>query len=63
MDGPGAAPTAAMFELDPVSGELRLDERFGTSDDGIPGLSLDLAVWPHGSTGAARPHAALFGDR
>ena len=61
-DGPGAAPTVALFDVDPATGRLSLDERFGTTADGIPGVSFDRVDWPHGSTGPAMPHAALFGD-
>jgi hypothetical protein len=60
-DGPGAAPTVAIFGLDAATGELQLDERFGSTDDSIPGFSFDLDAWPHGETGPAMPHAALFG--
>ena len=60
-DGPDAFPTILVFEVDLATGELSLDERFGAFEDMTPGISFDRANWPHGSTGAAMPHAALFG--
>lgn len=60
-DGPGAVATVMILEVDLATGELSLDERFGAFEDSTPGISFDRVHWPHGSTGAAMPHAALFG--
>jgi hypothetical protein len=49
-----------ILRLDPATGELRPDERV-TSASGRPGyLDLAMDTWPHGKTGAAWAHAALF---
>lgn len=46
--------------LDRVSGALRLDETFTTPGARRPGVNLGREVWPHGSTGPAIPHGAVF---
>ena len=61
-DGPDAIPTIMILNVDLVTGELSVDERFGAVEDSTPGISFDRADWPHGPTGAAMPHAALFGN-
>jgi hypothetical protein len=45
-----------MVNVDPVTGALSVDRAFGR--DGIS--SLAGPDWPHGSTGAAVPHGAVF---
>ena len=60
----GIGPDAGhvlMYWVDPVSGALTLDEAFGNVDGPGPGLDMTRDEWPHGSTGAAIPHAVLFG--
>jgi hypothetical protein len=47
--------------IDPESGELSVIEDF--ADGMMPGLDLNLENWPHGSTGAVRPHGAVFSRR
>jgi hypothetical protein len=49
-----------LARLDRVSGALRLDETFTTPGARRPGVSLGREVWPHGSTGPAIPHGAVF---
>lgn len=49
-----------IFWVDTSTGRLTVDNNFGGSPDS-PGVSMDRATWPHGATGTARPHAALFG--
>ena len=44
-----------------TSGSLSLDERFRDPGSGRPGVSFERAEWPHGRTGAARPHGSVFG--
>jgi hypothetical protein len=46
--------------LDAQSGALSLDERFRDSGSDRPGVSFERAEWPHGRTGAARPHGTVF---
>ncbi|MFQ5691254.1 MAG: hypothetical protein ACE5HQ_13410 [Gemmatimonadota bacterium] len=50
-----------MYRVDPDGGVLTPDEAFGSGDGSGPGLSMAREAWPHGPTGAAVPHAVLFG--
>jgi hypothetical protein len=61
----GTAPTytVLMFDFDPVNGQLRLDESFGSSEFPKAGFSFYRDYWPHGEAGTAIPHAAVFGYR
>lgn len=45
-----------VVRFDPRTGALELDERFG--DQGW--IDFDRADWPHGATGPAVPHGAVF---
>ncbi|MEN8145968.1 MAG: hypothetical protein ABFS14_13600 [Gemmatimonadota bacterium] len=58
--GPDAGQVL-IYWVDSDSGELTLDEAFGHADGPGPGLSMARDEWPHGATGAAVPHAVLFG--
>ncbi|OFX00913.1 MAG: hypothetical protein A3E78_03580 [Alphaproteobacteria bacterium RIFCSPHIGHO2_12_FULL_63_12] len=57
----GRAPTDRLYllKLDPESGALSIDEDF-KDVDGEPGFSFTTRDWPHGWTGAATPHGAVF---
>lgn len=46
--------------LDPASGALALDERFRDAGADVPGVTFDRPAWPHGVTGPAIPHGAVF---
>jgi hypothetical protein len=46
--------------IDPATGALSLDERFRDPGSERPGVSFERAEWPHGRTGAARPHGSVF---
>jgi hypothetical protein len=46
--------------LDPETGALALDDRFRDPGADAPGVSFDRAGWPHGETGPAIPHGAVF---
>lgn len=46
--------------LDPATGSLSLDESFRDPGSDRPGVSFERAEWPHGRTGAARPHGTVF---
>lgn len=46
--------------IDPASGRLSLDETFRDKGATEPGVSFDRADWPHGATGKAVPHGAVF---
>ena len=51
--------SVAIFNIDPASGKLELDDRFRSGNSSI-GVSFGRDDWPHGKTGPADPHAALF---
>lgn len=42
------------------SGKLSLDEAFREEGSNRPGFSFDREQWPHGKTGKAIPHGAVF---
>lgn len=46
--------------IDPANGQLSLDESFREKGFATPGVSFDRANWPHGATGKAIPHGAVF---
>ena len=46
--------------IDPASGQLSLDEGFRDKGASAPGVSFDRPSWPHGATGKAIPHGAVF---
>jgi len=47
-----------VLRLDPASGRLTIDDRF-RDGDGKAGLTMTRS-WPHGWTGEAKPHGAVF---
>lgn len=49
-----------MARIDPSGGQLSLDETFRDKGSATPGVSFDRASWPHGLTGKALPHGAVF---
>ncbi|MEM9406986.1 MAG: hypothetical protein AAGA81_13195 [Acidobacteriota bacterium] len=53
-------PRVVMLDFDPRSGHLEVDTDFGEPGAELPGLRFDRAEWPHGNTGSAVPHGALF---
>ncbi|WP_058022793.1 hypothetical protein [Pseudohongiella spirulinae] len=61
----GMAPTytVLIFDFDAEAGKLSLDESFGAAEFPRAGVSFYRESWPHGDTGTAVPHAALFGYR
>lgn len=48
-----------LLKLDAGTGALSIDDRFRDAD-GQPGFSFAKRAWPHGWTGAGRPHGAVF---
>lgn len=54
-------PRVMIARFDSLSGTLSYDERFRESPTGPPGVSFARATWPHGATGPAKPHGAIFG--
>ena len=49
-----------MARIDPATGQLSLDATFRDKGSSTPGVSFDRASWPHGPTGKAMPHGAVF---
>jgi len=47
-----------LLRLDPQSGKLTIDDAFHDTD-GKPGLNMERS-WPHGWSGAGKPHGAVF---
>lgn len=58
-DEPDSRVVIARF--DSVSGALSYDERFREMQSGRRGVNFARQTWPHGATGPAKPHAAIFG--
>jgi hypothetical protein len=56
---PGAAERLYLMKLDSATGALTLDDSFRDTD-GRTGLSFANRDWPHGWTGSALPHGAVF---
>ena len=50
-----------IVDIDMTTGKLTIDEKFKMKGAGHPGLDFDRAKWPHGATGKAFVHGALFG--
>ena len=46
--------------FDETSGKLALDERFRAAGSSEPGFRTEGITWPHGGTGPAVPHGAVF---
>ena len=49
-----------ILNFNKLTGKLSLDEAFGEGDNNGPGLMVDIDEWPHGKTGAALAHGAIF---
>jgi hypothetical protein len=52
-----------LLHVDPATGRLSVDERFRDAGSDRPGVSFDRTHWPHGATGRAMPHGAVFSAR
>ncbi len=55
-------PRVFVATIDPETGDLALDEAFRDPGGDRAGVSFGRAEWPHGRTGAAKPHGTVFGD-
>ena len=60
LSAEGKHPSVRMVRFDSTTGTLTWDARFREKPDGPPGVSFDRAEWPHGRSGAAQPHGAVF---
>ena len=54
-------PRVIVLTVDRETGELAVDERFRDAGSERPGVDFGRTGWPHGATGAARPHGSVFG--
>ncbi|MGH7564287.1 MAG: hypothetical protein ACREK5_07670 [Gemmatimonadota bacterium] len=54
-------PRIFILTVDARTGALAVDERFRDPGAERPGVDFGRAAWPHGPTGAARPHGSVFG--
>lgn len=54
-------PRIFVLTVDPETGALAVDERFRDPGSERPGVDFGRSDWPHGPTGAARPHGSVFG--
>ena len=49
-----------VVDVDPATGAMTLDEDFRDPGSSRPGISFDRPDWPHGASGPADPHGAVF---
>ncbi|HSM05078.1 MAG TPA: hypothetical protein VK858_10640 [Longimicrobiales bacterium] len=62
MTGGGTlAGGAYLIDVDPETGTLHLADDLPATGSGIPGVRFDRDRWPHGDTGPAFAHGAVFG--
>jgi hypothetical protein len=54
------APWVLLADFDPATGSLRVDSTFRASGSERPGVHFGRDEWPHGATGPAVPHGAVF---
>jgi hypothetical protein len=52
---------ALVVAFDGATGAMSVDESFRSPGSDRPGVSFERATWPHGETGPAFVHGALFG--
>lgn len=54
-------PRVFVLTVDAQTGALAVDEAFRDPGSERPGVDFGRTEWPHGATGAARPHGSVFG--
>ena len=59
----GADHRVLLARFDSTRGVLAIDSTFRDSGATKPGIDFARESWPHGASGAAMPHAAVFGGR
>ena len=52
-----------LVHVNGVTGSLTIDENFKEKSKDYPGIDFNRTHWPHGDTGPAFVHGALFGPR
>ncbi|HKP68693.1 MAG TPA: hypothetical protein VJV05_05375, partial [Pyrinomonadaceae bacterium] len=50
-----------IVNIDVKTGKLTLDEKFREKGSVHSGIDFDRSSWPHGASGKALVHGALFG--
>jgi hypothetical protein len=61
MTGGGTlAGSVYLIDVDPATGKLQLARDLPATASGIPGIRFDGDAWPHGKTGPAFAHGAVF---
>jgi hypothetical protein len=61
MTGGGTlAGGAYLIDVDPATGNLQQARDLPATASGIPGIRFDSDEWPHGKTGPAFAHGAVF---
>jgi len=60
LSAEGTQPSVRIVRFDSTTGALAWDDRFRDTPDGPPGVRFDRADWPHGKSGLAQPHGAVF---
>lgn len=53
-------PRVLVFDFDPDTGRIAIDGKFRDPGASEPGLRMDRTSWPHGDSGPAAPHGAVF---
>jgi hypothetical protein len=51
-----------LVDMNPETGKLQLARDLPSAGPGIPGIRYDRDEWPHGKTGPAFAHGAVFGS-
>jgi hypothetical protein len=51
-----------LIDMDPETGKRHVARDLPPTASGIPGIRYDRDEWPHGKTGAAFAHGAVFGS-
>lgn len=49
-----------IVQVDTATGRMTVDSTFRDAGAGVPGVTFDRRQWPHGATGAAVAHGAIF---
>jgi hypothetical protein len=49
-----------LLQFDPQTGAVEFDLSFRNEFSGAVGVDFNREIWPHGKTGAARPHGMIF---
>ena len=59
----GMESRVLLARLDRATGALAVDSAFTTAGASVPGVDFNRESWPHGNSGRAIPHGAVFSRR